>query len=286
MTPAPSRVEIARFPGNKRFAVTFSWDDGTIEDRRLVATMNEWGLKGTFNINSGILQPSSHEWAASRVHRDEVAALYAGHEVAIHTTTHPDLSLLDPSQVAFEVLDDRRALEDLVGYPVRGMAYPFGKYSPAIVQLLRSLGIVYARTGEQTNPCFPPADPLAWGTTAHMFTETIDGHIGSRFEKMRANPHAGGVYFIWGHSFEFARPENRWAELERRFKPLAGHADVWYCTNIELFDYEIARQRVVIAANKRTAFNPTAIAVTLLVDGRAIDIPPGRVVQLADERRA
>jgi hypothetical protein len=56
MMGAPKRIEIARFPGNKRFAVTFSWDDGVIEDRRLVAFMNEHGLRGTFNLNAGTLK--------------------------------------------------------------------------------------------------------------------------------------------------------------------------------------------------------------------------------------
>ena len=53
------------------------------------------------------------------------------------------------------------------------------------------------------------------------------------------------------------------------------------CTNIELFDYEDARRRVQIAANRATAFNPSALAVTLNVDGRLIDVPPGQLVELS-----
>jgi len=53
---APSRIEIPRFPGNKRIAVTTSFDDGHTFDRRIVASFNDWGLKGTFNLNSGKLQ--------------------------------------------------------------------------------------------------------------------------------------------------------------------------------------------------------------------------------------
>jgi peptidoglycan/xylan/chitin deacetylase (PgdA/CDA1 family) len=284
----PPRIEIARFPGNKRFAVTTSWDDGTVEDRPLVAWMNEHGLKGTFNLNSGTLLRTGTKATKDegRIDASEVAELYAGHEVAIHTVSHPHLPLLDPSQVAYEVLDDRRALEDLVGYPVRGMAYPFGTYSQQVIDVLRSIGIVYCRTTEQLDACFPPKEPLAWGTTAHMYTEKDGLDIGQRFLKLYENPRSRGVYFVWGHAFEFMRDYNRvvrdrWAELDKRFKPLTGHADVWYCTNIELFEYEAARQRMVIAANRKTAYNPSAIPVTLVMGTTTVDVPPGQLVTLA-----
>ena len=42
------------FDGGKRKVLTLSYDDGTIHDRRLVAMMNEYGIRGTFNLNSGM----------------------------------------------------------------------------------------------------------------------------------------------------------------------------------------------------------------------------------------
>ena len=38
----------------KRKAVTFSYDDGVTQDRQLVELLNRYGLKATFNLNSGI----------------------------------------------------------------------------------------------------------------------------------------------------------------------------------------------------------------------------------------
>ena len=38
----------------KKKAVTFSYDDGVTQDRRLVEMMNTYGVKGTFNLNSGM----------------------------------------------------------------------------------------------------------------------------------------------------------------------------------------------------------------------------------------
>lgn len=39
--------------------MTFSFDDGTVQDRRLVALLDQYGLKGTFNLNSGLLARST-----------------------------------------------------------------------------------------------------------------------------------------------------------------------------------------------------------------------------------
>jgi peptidoglycan/xylan/chitin deacetylase (PgdA/CDA1 family) len=152
MSTFPSRVEVARFPGGKRLAVTFSFDDGSIHDRRVVEFFNAHGLKGTFNLNSGFLGRTGNPApnAAGRIDESEVADLYRGHEVAIHTVTHPTLTHLDAPQIAREVLEDRIALEDLVGYPVRGMAYPNGPYNAKVIRVLRELGVVYAHSRKQS----------------------------------------------------------------------------------------------------------------------------------------
>ena len=43
------------YPDGKPKALTFSYDDGEHYDRRLVGIFNEYGLKGTFHLNSGNL---------------------------------------------------------------------------------------------------------------------------------------------------------------------------------------------------------------------------------------
>ena len=36
-------------------AITFSYDDGVTQDQRLIEMFDRYGLKATFNINSGLL---------------------------------------------------------------------------------------------------------------------------------------------------------------------------------------------------------------------------------------
>ena len=39
----------------KNKAITFSYDDGLTQDIRLIEIFNKYNLKGTFNLNSGLL---------------------------------------------------------------------------------------------------------------------------------------------------------------------------------------------------------------------------------------
>ena len=43
------------YPGGKSKALTLSYDDGQIFDRRLVEIFNKYNMKGTFHLNSGTL---------------------------------------------------------------------------------------------------------------------------------------------------------------------------------------------------------------------------------------
>jgi len=123
------------FPGGRRKALHMSYDDGAAADRRLVALFNQYGLRGTFFLNSGRLDADGY------VGSGEVAALYAGHEVGVHGVTHPCLPHLPDERVIEEILEDRGALERLVGYVVRGMSYPGGDVSARVASLLPRLGV-------------------------------------------------------------------------------------------------------------------------------------------------
>ena len=92
--------------------VTFSFDDGTEQDKDLCAMLREYGYKCTFNLNSGI-QSASYCWEKEgkkvrRLNVDEAIEAYRGHEIAAHTLTHPRLETLDDETVRNEVFYDKR----------------------------------------------------------------------------------------------------------------------------------------------------------------------------------
>ena len=127
------------FPYGKCKALTLSYDDGNINDIRLSSIFRKYGLKATFNLNSGLSDNDE-----TRIKKREWKDVYSGFELASHTVTHPTLSRLPLSRVAEEILEDRKAIESITGSPVRGFAYPNGVYNPEIVSLLPFLGISYA----------------------------------------------------------------------------------------------------------------------------------------------
>ena len=88
----------------KKFkAITFSFDDGVKQDVKLIDIFNRNGLKGTFNLNSGI----------PRFPKEELKAIYAGHEVACHGEFHLSCDQIPRDVLTREVWRDREVFEEI-----------------------------------------------------------------------------------------------------------------------------------------------------------------------------
>lgn len=261
-------VRFGFYPGGKRKALTFSYDDGRTEDRQLVEILNGYGMKGTFHLNSANFDRTNFLSA------EEIKSLYEGHEIASHGFTHPWLERLPPESFAFEVLEDRRRLERLCGYPVRGMSYPWGTCNDETVSGLRALGIRYSRTIRSTGQFNLPEDFLRWNPTCHHNADLL-----SKIEPFRnARPFA--LFYVWGHSFEFTRDGN-WDLLRRFCESMAAMDDVWFATNIEIYDYITALRGVSLTVDRTVAHNPSGTDVWLEVNGEAVRVPAGQSVRLS-----
>ena len=120
-------VSFDRFKDGKRYALTFSYDDGCAQDRRLVELFNKYGMKCTFNFYSKYLcNPESRG-----IHPEEVRPLFVdhGHEIACHAYSHPHLERMLIKDQYDELMTDRINLEKASGTIIRGLAYPFGTYN-------------------------------------------------------------------------------------------------------------------------------------------------------------
>ncbi len=266
------------FPGGKHKVLTMSYDDGRKEDYRLVELFNKHGIKGTFNLNAGI------DWDSKRIPTSEYRTVYEGHEVACHTWTHPTIARCPLDQVAQQVLADRRGLEQLIGKPVRGLAYPNGSYSKQIIDLLPALGIRHARIVPTTGTFAMPENFLEWAGTCH--------HNGNLMEKGRAFAELFKtqylyMMYVWGHSYEFTDRDN-WHVMEEFCEFIGGRDDIWYATNIEIVDYLDDASRVQFTAAGDSAYNPNAKSVWLQVEWpgkgkKIIEVPGGQTVSLLPE---
>ena len=189
------------------------------------------------------------------------------------TVTHPYPDRTATEELVWEVMEDRRRLEALVGYPVRGMSYPFGTWNQKVVDQLRALGIVYSRTTRATNGFATPDEFLTWHPTCHH-----NGDILAKFEAFHKRPWPGQMLYIWGHSYEFANNDN-WQMIEEFCAAACGHENVWYATNIEIYDYLMAQRRLTLSADRTMAYNPSAVSVWVGVDGTPVECKPGVVTK-------
>ena len=259
------------FPGGKHKVLTMSYDDGKNADRRLVEIFNKNGIKGTFHLNSGLMD-DDHD----RIPFEEVKELYKGHEVSCHTHTHPTIARSPISEVVKQTMLDRELLEEACGYPVRGMSYPNGSYSEEIKQALKVCGIEYSRVVGNTDDFAMPTDYLEWTSTCHHGHNLMEN--AKRFAELFKKQYLYMMY-VWGHSYEFDR-DNSWALIEEFCEFIGGRDDIWYATNIEIVDYMNAAKNLRFSAKADTVYNPSAITVCISVNGEIHNIAPGETREI------
>jgi len=260
------------FPGGRHKALTLSYDDGRREDQRLVALLNQYGLKGTFHLNSGLTNDER------RIPQSDWKDLYQGHEVACHTVLHPTMARMPVAQAAVQVLEDRNRLEEIVGYPVRGMSYPNGSYTEEIRRLLPSLGIEYCRIVGDSHGYSMPEDYFTWKSTCHHNHQLME-HA-REFTDLFQTQYLFLMY-VWGHSYEF-ESENNWELIEEFCRTVSGRTDIWYATNIQIVDYMNAAKALKFTVSGNQVWNPGAEPVWIEVDRNIVKVPGGECILLVE----
>ena len=280
-----------RYPGWKPKAVTFSYDDGVHQDRRLIDIFNKYGLKATFNINGGLTAPEGTVFPKGQIHRrftkSEIRDLYfsSGHEIACHSLKHKFMDRLSDVGMISEIVADRMCLEKLTGRIIRGFAYPYGRYSERTEAALKACGILYARTATGGHSVAVPENLLKINPTCHHSDEMLDYFI-NKFqtkspldESHDRNP---WLLYIWGHAFEF-ESDNSWDKIEKIASDISGRDDIWYCTNDEVFGYIHDFRQLVYSADGGLVFNPTSRDLYLEAnDGKNVCIKPNETVELSE----
>lgn len=265
----------------KSKVVTLSYDDGVVQDIRLIEIMNKYGLKGTFNINTGLYSPEElqREKFYGRLKLSEAKELYtnSGHEIAVHGLKHQFLERLRPEEVLGEILEDRKNLEKEYGIIARGMAYPFGTYSGEVVDCLKKCGIVYARTTKSTEDFKFPSDWLQLHPTCHHKNSKLM-RLAKHFVEDEIRSEADTrMFYLWGHSYEFDN-DNNWHVIEEFADYVGGRSDTWYATNIEIYDYVMAYKNLHVSVDQSIIYNPSAIDVWFVKDGNTYCVGAGKTL--------
>ncbi len=229
------------FPAFKKYAVTFSYDDGVKQDIKLISLLRKYGFRGTFNLNSSKggsekirkdIYDKDVDCAILPFNEDSLE-LYKGMEVASHTFTHPFMQYLSYEEQFEEYRKDIKFLEDFFKTKIHGGAYPFGTYNKDSLLAQQALGLEYSRTTKSSYSFNRPYNFLTWNPTIHH----NDPRIYELFKKFFKCEDELPVFYVWGHAYEFDLQHN-WEIIDKLGEIASKHSDeIWNATNYELCYY-------------------------------------------------
>ena len=132
-----------------RIAVTF---DDAFQNLLLnaVPSLNEFRIPAVvFAVASNLgdmprwdISPSHPEAGEKTMTAEQLAALSKNPLVVIgsHTSTHPDLTAIDPKDAREELVASKQCLERILGYTVDSLALPHGAGNESVFSLAREAG--------------------------------------------------------------------------------------------------------------------------------------------------
>ncbi|MEG2670169.1 MAG: polysaccharide deacetylase family protein, partial [Oscillospiraceae bacterium] len=284
------------YPGYLKKAVTFSYDDGPKEDKKLIELMDKNGVKGTFNLNSDkyftydttAVLPSDRydknkvELGDNVSLQDEVKTRYQGHEVANHVKWHPHMYTDQALPAGFPNLTDAECiryinegkadLEKIFNKPITGMAWPYhAPNRPVVMESLKQQAVKYARSIESTSTFDMPSDWLYWKPTAH---HTAAYGLWDSFETLTDDGKLK-LFSVWGHAYEFSADSSAnpprvdtWNQIDEFLTKVGNNVSVWKATNIDVCNYVKALDSVKIVGD--TIYNSSNMDLYMEVSGKRI----------------
>lgn len=260
------------YPNGKAKAFNVSYDDGVLQDERFIKLLNTYNLKGTFNLNSGLME-NEFEWKhesgciVKRLSKEKVLPLYNGHEVASHTLTHPFMNNLAESRILHEMQEDKKNLEKLFGRQIKGFAVPFDYYSELIESCTKKAGFEYARISEESLSFAPQTNYHRWKSTIFHLDDSLE----KLTEDFIQTNEELALFQIAGHSYDFDT-ENMWDKIETILKKISLQKDILPMTTIEIIDYLKAMEQVEIT--ERHIINNSKQTLWFGIDGIVHEVNP------------
>ena len=278
-TPAqPPKVTVT-YPDWKLKALSFSYDDGVIEDRELIKIFDRYNIKATFNVSIGKAVKKPERF----IQPAEIKTLYKNHEVASHGYLHRTMTLLGDRSLNEEIALNQEGIAKILGNPPPGFAYPYGRFTSAkaptrVLEALAKNHLVYARTCKMAGNFDLPQDFLQWHPYCHH--NRAKG-VAKKFLDYKAEKMS--VLIIWGHSYEFAanvkrkRAEN-WNLIDNLSKELANKPEIWYATMGDIALYVNATRKLTI--DKNEIKNNSDLPVYLICNSKKLTIAPQKSIRL------
>lgn len=227
----------------KMKALTFSFDDGVLQDERAIKILDKYNLKATFNLNSSLLglkntlpfpqKPICHD----KIIPSKIKEIYKNHEVAVHTLTHPNLTQCNGDVITHQVEEDRLTLEKLTGKQVVGMAYPCGgpNNDDRVASIIKNTtNVKYCRTITSTYSFDLQDNLYRFNPTVYYIEREKLFELGKEFVSL--TPDKPSLFYVWGHTYEMdlGKVYIDWDEFEEFCALVSNKEDIFYGTNTEV----------------------------------------------------
>lgn len=270
------RFDTLIFPNHKSKAFTLSYDDGVIQDKRLIEIFDKYHAKCTFNLNYGVLGnkqvitgPDGKQLDISKFDPEEIKDIYKNHEIGGHGLYHSSLVSIGSPLAMYEIIEDKVQLEKLSGKMIQMFAYPFGHYNDDVVSLLKCAGYLGARTVISTKSFEIPENFLVLNPTCHH----NDPELMSLAEKfVKAPSFTPSLFYVWGHGYEFDH-DNNYDVIENLLKYLSeNEKDIWFATNGEIIEYVNAYRSLEYSGDGSLIHNPSALDVEILTSFKTREV--------------
>lgn len=266
------------FPQGKTKAFNLSYDDGVLQDVRLIQLIDKYGLKATFNLNSYLME-TEFEWThengsiIKRLPKNTAKTLYINHEVASHTRSHPYMENLTEAEIMQEMASDKQALEAIFNTDVYGFEVPFDYYSDLIERCAVACGFEYARTSQESRSFTPCRTFHRWqGTVFHL-----DNNLNKLVEDFLRTDEELAVFQLIGHSYDLDTA-NMWDKIEAVFASVSSDRDVLPITNIDLVRYLREMEKAVVT--NTSVINNSSTDLFFSIDGRVVCLTPQEKILL------
>lgn len=252
----------------EKVIVTTSWDDGSVYDLRLLTLLEKYNLRGTFYISKSVRKKAKIN-NYGLLSSEDIIKISKTQEIGAHTISHPDLDKISIADAHREIDESKKWLEGLIQKPIKSFAYPRGIYNNQVVEIVKRLGFVYARTTIRSQ--IDIGNPLASGLTLKcypVFPKNKDWGIIMRLKIICKNLRrnylvaikfkvsifcifnwnvfaekifdsilkTGGIFHLSGHSWEIEK-YNMWDKLDKFFAYISHRKDILYLTNSEILEY-------------------------------------------------
>lgn len=236
--------------------VTTSWDDGDIRDLRIADLLHAYGVPGTFYVP---IEPFNGNPSLSP--SDLRSMLSAGFEIGGHGIAHEIMSEISVEKANHVVRTCKAILEQTLGQRLRMFCYPRGRYTPQVVEALKSAGYEGARTvrllatGMNYSPYDLPTSAQVYPHTRVEYLRNIgrakdlgrlydyvanlnfaDGWVGIGKKLFDRVLEQGGIWHMWGHSWEVDQLQ-QFDAMREMLDYVSRREDVLYLNNGDVLKY-------------------------------------------------